>query len=144
MLFNPSRDEARRFFIQAWQKHQANVPLADIEKIIAGILLHHPEYQPILSEEYLDKDWPPEYGETNPFLHISMHLAIEEQISIDQPVGVKALYQQLCEKLSLEHTALHAMMDGLGEMMWQAQRNQTPPDPEVYLEILRFKVGQLK
>ena len=140
MLFNPGRDEARRFFITVWQKHQAGAPLADLERMTLAILLAHPEYQRHLSEDQVDRDWLPENGETNPFLHIGMHLAIEEQRSIDQPAGVKALFGQLCQLTGSEHEAQHAMMDGLAEMIWQAQRSGVSPDPTVYLDILRRKL----
>ncbi|UXY14825.1 DUF1841 family protein [Chitiniphilus purpureus] len=137
MLFNPSRDQARRFFIESWRKHHAQVPLTDLEKITVGVLLRHPEYHPYLHPDYLDRDWPPELGQTNPFLHLSMHLAIEEQLSIDQPPGVRDLYSGLCRKFGDEHAALHAMSEGLAEMIWQAQRHGTPPDPNHYLDVLR-------
>ncbi len=143
MLFTPSRDEARRFFINVWQKHLSGQALADIERMTLAILLDHPEYHRFLHEDLLDHDWRPEHGETNPFLHIGMHLAIEEQISIDQPAGIKALFQSLCQKTGSEHTAKHEMIDGLGEMIWQAQRNNTAPDPMLYLEILRKKAGKI-
>lgn len=142
MLFNPSRDEARRFFIAVWQKYQSQQILADIEKITLSILLDHPEYHAYLSEDAIDRDWNPEHGETNPFLHIGMHLAIEEQVSIDQPAGVRDLCAALTRKLDSAHAARHLMMDGLGEMIWQAQRQQTTPDPAIYLDILRFKLQQ--
>ena len=142
MLFNPSRDEARRFFVTVWQKYQSQQILADIEKMTLGILLDHPEYQRHLTQDEIDRDWRPEHEETNPFLHIGMHLAIEEQISIDQPAGVRDLAAALTQKFGDAHAARHAMMDGLGEMIWQAQRQQCAPDPAVYLDILRFKVRQ--
>ena len=141
MLFNPTRDEARHFFIESWRKHKAGEALSDQEKITARILEYHPEYHGFLSPDYVDQDWPVEYGETNPFLHISMHLAIAEQISIDQPFGVRALHQQLVQAANNEHDALHWMMEGLGEMLWQAQRYNLPPDPATYLNILRKKAG---
>ncbi|SFN17315.1 protein of unknown function [Formivibrio citricus] len=141
MLFTPSRDEARRFFIAVWQKHQTGQPLADLERMTLAILLDHPEYHRYLVEDQVDHDWRPEHGETNPFLHIGMHLAIEEQLSIDQPPGIRPLYQALCQALADEHAARHEMMDGLAEMIWQAQRNRTAPDPAIYLEVLRKKAG---
>ena len=141
MLFNPTRDEARHFFIEAWRKYQAHEPLTDQEKITAAILERHPEYHGFLSADYVDQDWPVEYGETNPFLHISMHLAIAEQLSIDQPHGIRALHEQLVNAAGDEHAALHWMMEGLGEMLWQAQRYNLPPDPATYLQILRKKAS---
>ncbi|WP_211251660.1 DUF1841 family protein [Andreprevotia chitinilytica] len=143
MLFNPSRDQARHFFIGSWRKYQAGAPLEDIEKMTVGVLARHPEYHGYLSEDYLDRDWPPEHGETNPFLHISMHLAIEEQLSIDQPAGVKALFGQLCAATGDEHKALHEMMEGLGEMIWQAQRHGHAPSPATYLDVLRERLKKL-
>ncbi|KPC54526.1 DUF1841 family protein [Amantichitinum ursilacus] len=141
MLFNPSRDEARHFFIETWRKYRAQEVMTDLEKITASVLDRHPEYQPFLSPDYIDQDWPVEYGETNPFLHISMHLAIAEQLSIDQPFGIRDLHQQLVKAAGNEHDALHWMMEGLGEMLWQAQRYNLPPDPATYLSILRKKAG---
>lgn len=141
MLFTPSRDEARRFFIGVWQKHLSGQPMAEIERMTLAILLDHPEYHRYLHEDWLDRDWMPEHGETNPFLHIGMHLAIEEQLSINQPAGVRVLFQALCDKTGSRHDAGHAMIDGLGEMIWKAQRHNTAPDPAVYLEILARKAG---
>lgn len=141
MLFNPSRDAARRFFITVWKKYRDNTPLEEIERMTLAILLDHPEYHRYLSDDLLDHDWLPEHGETNPFLHIGMHLAIEEQLSIDQPAGVRELYLSLLKKQSDEHATKHEMMDGLAEMIWQAQRHHTPPDPSLYLDILRKKLA---
>ncbi|WP_269531041.1 DUF1841 family protein [Chitinimonas sp. BJYL2] len=142
-MFNPSRDQARRFLFDAWAKHRQTAPVTDLEKIAIGVLLRHPEYQPIVDQpdRYLDKDYLPEFGETNPFLHMNMHLAIEEQLSIDQPRGVKALYAQLCQKTGDEHVAQHEVMDCLAEMIWQAQRTGTGPDGALYLACLRGKAG---
>lgn len=143
-MFNPSRDEVRQFFFATWQKYKADQPLAGVERLALPILLDHPEYHAILEakERYLDHDWQPESGETNPFLHFSMHLAIEEQLSIDQPVGVKDLIEALSEKLGDGHAARHIALDGLGEMIWHAQRYGTQPDPAIYLNILRTKLGR--
>lgn len=139
-MFNPSRDQARRFFIDVWQKHRSGAPLANIERSTLAILLDHPEYRRHLAEDQIDRDWQPEHGETNPFLHLGMHLAIEEQLSIDQPAGIRALFVALRDKFGDAHAAKHEMMDGLAEMIWQAQRNRSAPDPQVYLEVLRRKV----
>ena len=89
-MFNPSRDEARRFFFDTWRKHKASETLTDLERMTLAIMLLHPEYQAILDapERYLEREWLPEDGQTNPFLHLAMHLSIEEQLSIDQPSGI--------------------------------------------------------
>ncbi|AVY93373.1 MULTISPECIES: DUF1841 family protein [Microvirgula] len=143
-MFNPSRDEARRFLFDTWQKHHAGQPLTDLERIALAIELEHPEYQPMLADpdRYLDRDWRPEGGETNPFLHMMMHLSIEEQVSIDQPAGVRDLVDRLAARLGTRHDAQHAAMDGLAEMIWLAQRNGSMPDPNVYLNVLRRRIGE--
>lgn len=142
-MFTPSRQDARRFFFDTWSKHQAQAPLADLEKIALAVLLAHPEYHPIVDnpDQYLEQEWPAERGETNPFLHLSMHLAIEEQRSIDQPFGIRSLYAQLALRCGDEHRAQHEIMDCLAEMIWQAQRNGRAPDVNVYLDGIRGKLG---
>lgn len=143
-MFAPSRNQARQFLFDTWHKHQQAQPLTDLERKTLGILLAHPEYQPILDapERYLDKDYLPEFGETNPFLHLSMHLALEEQLSIDQPQGLRGCFERLCTRLSDAHKAQHEVLDCLGEMIWQAQRQGRAPDSTIYLACLRRKLGE--
>jgi hypothetical protein len=140
-MFDPSRDQARRFFIDAWRKHRERLPLQPLEAVAAEHILRHPEYHAVLedAERHLERDWLPEMGETNPFLHLAMHLSISEQLSIDQPPGVKARYQALARRLGDEHAAQHAVMDCLAEMIWQAQRHHLPPDGQAYLDCLERK-----
>lgn len=142
-MFNPTRDQARQFFFDTWAKYHAQQPLTDLEKLTLTILAGHPEYHALLDqpERYVDRDYSPEQGDINPFLHLSMHLAIQEQLSIDQPVGIRDLYHQLCVQKQDEHAALHEVMDCLGEMIWHAQRYQTQPDPAIYFACLRGKLG---
>lgn len=142
-MFTPSRHDARRFFFDIWSKHKAQQPLGDLEKITLAILLQHPEYHSIVDkpEQYLEQEWRPEGGETNPFLHMSLHMAIEEQRSIDQPFGIRSLYAQLALRLGDEHAAQHAMMDCLAEMIWQAQRQGGAPDVNLYLDGIRRTLG---
>ena len=142
-MFTPSRQDARQFFFDVWAKHQQQAPLADLERLTLGILLAHPEYHVCVSqpERYQEQEWPPEMGQTNPFLHMSLHLAVEEQCSINQPFGILDLYRQLISKLADEHAAQHLMMDSLAEMIWQAQRQQTPPDINIYLSAIRASLG---
>jgi hypothetical protein len=137
-MFNPSRDQVRDFFFSAWGRFKAGQPLTDLEKIAVEHITRHPEYQPVLDqpERYKEQEWPPELGETNPFLHLSMHLSISEQLSIDQPPGVKARFERLVGRLGDEHEAQHAVMDCLGEMIWRAQRDRLPPDGAAYLDCL--------
>ncbi len=137
-MFTPSRREAREFLFLTWKKYQYNQILTQIENVALQVMLLHPEYHAALSqaEKYLERDYLPEFGETNPFLHMSMHLAIEEQLSIDQPHGILAAFNTLRSKLESEHDAKHRIMDCLGETLWQAQRSGQPPDTALYLDCL--------
>lgn len=137
-MFNPTRDQVRQFFFEAWRKHRNGLPLVGLETTAADLVLAHPEYHTMLDdpERYLNREWTPEDGQTNPFLHLSMHLAIAEQRSIDQPPGIRAALLQLAQRLGDGHEAEHAAMECLGEMMWRAQRTGTQPDVAGYLECL--------
>jgi hypothetical protein len=137
-LFTPSRDEARRFLIDAWAKYRAGQPSSGLEALAATIITSHPEYHPILEnpEASVDREWRPESGESNPFLHLSLHLAIAEQLSIDQPPGIRVQFERLRAARGDEHAALHAILECLGEVIWLAQRNGTPPDASLYIACL--------
>ena len=138
MLFNPSRDEARNFLFESWRKRREGALLTPLEDLAAQLIEKHPEYHGLLAdpERYQDKDYAPEHGTTNPFLHLMMHLTIEEQISINQPAGIRAHFARLTRQFESEHDAQHRIMECLGEMIWQAQRNRTQPDAAVYLACL--------
>jgi|SRR5438477_10904354 len=137
-MFTPSRDEARRFFIATWSKYRANAPLSDLEAITVELILKHPEYHGALENEerFVARDYAPEMGDVNPFLHLGLHLAVAEQLSIDQPPGIRAHYKRLTSTRGDEHGALHAIIDCLAEVIWQAQRNGTAPDGALYLACL--------
>ena len=137
-MFNPSRAEARQFFIDAWRKYRDQEPLTGMESMVIEAVSVHPEYHRMLesSDEFLDKDFPPESGDVNPFLHLSMHVAIAEQLAIDQPPGIAVAFQRLQMKLASDHEARHKIMDCLGEMLWQSQRHGTPPDAVSYLACI--------
>jgi len=138
-MFNPSRDQARRFFIDAWHKQKQGIPLTPMEHIAADIVHIHPEYHALLDggEAALAREWTPEQGEANPFLHLSLHLAIEEQLSIDQPPGLRAIFDALLAQQGERHPALHVVLECLGETVWRAQRSNAPPDGVAYLDCLR-------
>lgn len=142
-MFTPSRQDARRFFFETWRKRKAGEPLTDLEKQTLALLLEHPEYHPIVDNpsEYLEQEWTPEQGQSNPFLHLGLHLAIVEQLSIGQPFGIRELYAELARKHDDEHAAQHDMMECLGEMIWQAQRYGGGPDVNLYLSCIRAKLG---
>lgn len=137
-MFNPSREEARMFLIETWRKHRTGELLSPLEDLAAQLIGKHPEYFPILEnpENYQHKDYTPEQGTTNPFLHLMMHLAIEEQISINQPPGIRTHFQRLTVLHESEHDAQHRMMECLGEMIWQSQRNGTAIDAGIYFNCL--------
>jgi hypothetical protein len=138
-MFAPSRDQARRFLFEVWRRYRGEQPIAGLERTALEVILLHPEYHPILDapEHHLDRDYAPEAGALNPFLHLWLHLAVAEQLSIDQPAGIRAEYERIGERLRSEHDALHALLECLGETLWQAQRLGGVPDERVYLECLR-------
>jgi Domain of unknown function (DUF1841) len=145
-LFNPSRDEVREFFFNAWAQFKAQKPLTDLEKIALGVMHMHPEYHAILNapEQFKQQEYFPEFGETNPFLHMSLHLSILEQISINQPIGIADIYEKLKLKHQSEHDAQHDILDCLGESIWSAQRNNTALDANYYVQLLQQKAGKLE
>jgi hypothetical protein len=142
MLFSQDRTQLRRFFFSVWRKHQAREPMEPLEGLIADVIAQHPEYHAQLANEEaaLDRDYLPEMGETNPFLHLAMHLAMREQLGTQRPAGIVEIYQKLAAVTGNAHDAEHAMMDCLGEMLWQAQRDGTAPDEQRYLECLEKMV----
>ncbi len=137
-MFNPSRDQVRDFFFETWRKYRASESLAGLEKIALEVALLHPEYHPVLDDpaRFREQAYFPELGETNPFLHMSLHLAFEEQLSIDQPAGVTERFNRLLLRTGDRHAALHEAIECLAEMVWRAQRDSAPPDPLAYLENL--------
>jgi len=143
-VFDPSRDQARDFFFETWRKYRAREPLAGLETVVLQVILAHPEYHPALDdpERFRDKNYSPELGEANPFLHMSMHLAIEEQLSIDQPGGIANSFAALAAKHGDRHEAIHDAMECLGEMVWRSQRDRAPPDAAAYLECLKQRAGR--
>ena len=137
-MFDPSREEVREMFFATWRKYRAGEPLAGIETIALQVILLHPEYHQLLDhpERYRDRDY---VDESNPFLHMSLHLALEEQLSIDQPPGIRAAWDRLLERWGDRHEALHQALECLAETVWRAQRDAAPPDAAAYLECLEKK-----
>ncbi|HYL18797.1 MAG TPA: DUF1841 family protein [Burkholderiales bacterium] len=134
-MFSPSRDEARRFFSDTWAKYRRGEQLAGLEQTVLQVVLLHPEYHAILEhpERHVERDYSPAGGDINPFLHLSLHLAVAEQLSIGQPSGIADRYRALTLHTGSEHDALHAILECLGETLWQAQRMRTAPDEAAYL-----------
>lgn len=146
-MFNPSKDDVRRFFCDAWTKHRQGSVLTPLETIAVDWIRQHPEYHDELTDAdaAAARDYSIDDGRTNPFLHLSMHLAIAEQLSVDQPPGIRAAYSSLVQRRGDEHEAAHAVMECLGEVVWTAQRSGSalPPDEMTarYLDCLRRKAG---
>lgn len=142
-MFTPSQHDVRRFFCGVYAKLRDGQKIDDaMELIAANWIKQHPEYAADLADEQkaLAAEYTPEKGAINPFLHLSMHLSIAEQISVNQPAGVRDVFLQLAEKQG-EHEAHHQMMDALGEMLWKSQRDGVPPNPVAYIEDLRRRVS---
>jgi len=133
-VFNPTREQVRDTFFQAWRKYRAGEPLVGIEAIAVDVVLAHPEYHAVLDEPQRHRER--EYSEANPFLHMSLHLALEEQLSIDQPPGIAAHFNTLIARLGDRHAALHEAVECLAEMIWRSQRDNAPPDGAAYLDCL--------
>jgi len=136
-MFGNDRNEMRKMFYTAWANYNNKALLQPLEQVIVNIIQLHPEYHILLADEAsLDKEFTPDMGETNPFLHMSMHIAIQEQLSTARPACIQDIYQQLCTKHSDTHKAEHAIMECIGQMIWQAQRDNTAPNEQAYIECL--------
>ncbi len=134
-MFDPNREQVRDSFFGAWRKYRSGEPLVGIESLALDVILLHPEYHDLLSqpERHRDKD----YVDTpNPFLHMSLHVALEEQLSIDQPPGIAARFRALLARCGERHAALHEAIECLAEMVWRSQREGKPPEAAFYLECL--------
>jgi hypothetical protein len=143
-MFNPSKDEVRQFFCNTWAKSTTGEVLTPLEAIALDWIRQHPEYESDLAdtERARGKDYSVDQGRSNPFLHLSMHLSIQEQTSVDQPPGIRDACQALIMRLGSVHDAHHQIMECLGEMLWTAQRNGTPPDGEAYIRCIRQRASQ--
>lgn len=138
-MFGTDRNEIRNNYFAVWKKHHDSEALTDLEKQILAVLLEHPEYHYIFNDrdKYLDKDYTPEHGETNPYLHMSLHLAIRDQVSTNRPQGVAELFGQLTKKLGDPLEAEHTMLESLMGQLWAAMQKGVDFDNESYLEDLR-------
>lgn len=138
-MFNPSQADVRRFFCAANAKHQAGQPMEAIETLASLWIDEHPEYREDLSDVDAaiarNYDLTPE--KTNPFLHLSMHLSISEQCSIDQPRGIRQAVELLAKRLGSLHDAHHVVMECLGTMLWESQRSGRPPDGNAYVAAVQ-------
>ena len=142
-MFNPSREQVRRFFCDAWRKHRQRLILEGAETTAADLIEQHPEYHALLEnpQAAVEQEFTPESGQMNPFLHLSLHLAIADQISIDQPPGIRAAYQALRQRLEV-HDAEHAILECLGETLWRAQRDGAALDADQYMQCVQRAAGR--
>ena len=138
-MFTPSQHDVRQFFCEAHQRQRDAAPLTPMQARAADWIALHPEYHADLADPVAAQAavYDVEAGRTNPFLHLSMHVSIDEQIGIDQPRGIKQAVELLAARLGSVHEAQHAVMECLGEMIWASQRSGLPPDGEKYLECVR-------
>lgn len=132
------RKGLRALYIEAWRKRREGLPAEPLEVQIADVIEQHPEYHPLLERgaAALEGDWTPEDGESNPFLHMGLHLALREQVATDRPQGIAALHVSLVARFGL-HEAEHRMAECLAEALWRAQRNNSLPDEVSYMDALR-------
>ena len=140
-MYEPSQHDVRRFFCRTWQQMTNAQPLDPMQTLAASWIREHPEYAAALADEQaaLAAHYPVEQGHTNPFLHLSMHLSIAEQVAIDQPAGIRAAVQALTQRRDSLHEAHHAVMECLGVMIWESQRSGLPPDGQSYVDaVLRL------
>jgi len=143
MIFGQDRNELRKMYADAWKKRcgNDNSPLSPLESQIADVVDMHPEYQSALTHDDLDKDYTPDGGQTNPFLHMGLHLGIREQIATNRPAGITAVFRELAKQIGDQHTTEHRMIDCLAETLWEAQSQNCAPDEAQYLHRLRRLVG---
>lgn len=132
------RDRVRQVYLDVWQKLQQGRVLEPMEALIAEVIEIHPEYHELLGSdvEIRQRDFTPDGGQTNPFLHMGMHIALREQAGADRPSGIEPVYRKLVQDRG-QHEAEHAMMECLGQVLWSAQRDHREPDQTAYLECLK-------
>jgi hypothetical protein len=141
-MFNPSRDQVRQFFIETWRKHRALELLTPLEAMALGWIEKHPEYHADIEQsDAMTREFNVEEGRTNPFLHLSMHLAIAEQLSIDHPRGIRSAYESIATRTDPHHAA-HEIMECLGKVVWESQRLGTALDSDAYIELIRQRASR--
>jgi len=143
MIYSNDRSKIRQQFFSVWEKANKGEALEPLETIIADVIKDHPEYHPLLKtpDAAIDSEFYPEHGTTNPFLHMGMHITLREQVATDRPAGIRELTRKLILRYRDSHEMEHLMMEPLGRILWESQRNNTPPDEQEYLEALRQLAG---
>ena len=143
MFYENQTNHTRPIFFDSWSKYNQKKPLSALEQQIVAVILDHPEYHVFFNQkpEHLDHQYFPELGETNPFLHLGLHLAIREQVATNRPAGIKDVFQKICEIKKTSIEAEHAMMECLAESLWQAQRDGIMPDETKYLQLCKLLIN---
>jgi hypothetical protein len=138
MFYGDTVQDTRQMFYTSWDKFQHKKTLLPLENEIVQVILAHPEYVKIIENinKFQDHTYYPEFGETNPFLHMGLHLAVREQIATDRPPGINAVYKNLVNKYTDPLVVEHLIMDQLAECLWLAQKNKMPPNEQQYLNVL--------
>lgn len=138
MFYGDTIQETRQMFFKSWEKYRQNIPLLPLEHEIAQVILAHPEYHKIVEnlDKFQQQSYFPELGETNPFLHMGLHLAIREQVATNRPAGISTIYQNLLKKYGDPLAVEHLIMDQLAECLWRSQKDNLPPDEHYYLQTL--------
>ena len=138
-MFSPSQADVRRFFCSVYAKAQAGQALEAIEIIASQWIDEHPEYHAELADAdaAVARVYAENAARTNPFLHLSMHLSVSEQCSIDQPRGIRQAVELLARRRGSLHDAHHEVMDALGQMLWESQRSGRPPDGAAYVDAVQ-------
>lgn len=141
-MYGNDRAGLREVFFKAWARHRQGQPLEGIENLIVAVATRHPEYRTVLEQpaRYRDSDYVPGEQE-NPFLHMAMHIALEEQLALDRPAGLRDSYRRLLIRCGDEHRAQHEAIDCLREVLWQAQQARSAPDEQALLSCLQAKGG---
>jgi len=136
-MFSDQRHELRSQFMITWQKVKQSEPLSILEQQIAQAIHDHPEYHYAMHTDYLDHDYLPEHGQNNPFLHLSLHLTIRDQLQTNHPAGITPIYQKLLTYYQDSHIVEHHLIDALMEILWSSQQSQILPNETAYLDLLR-------
>jgi len=137
VIFGQDRAELRRMYAEAWRKQCERLPLSPLESQIAAVVEWHPEYHGDVTNDDLERDYSPDGGRTNPFLHMGLHLGIREQVATNRPAGIARIHESLTARIGDPHVAEHEMIECLAETLWEAQSQNGAPDEQKYLERLQ-------
>lgn len=137
MIFGQDRSELRKMYQVAWQKRCDGLPLTPLETQVADVIALHPEYHSTITAADDVDDYAPEGGQSNPYLHMGLHLALGEQVSTNRPPGIRSLFEDALRQSGDAHATSHAFIECLAEALWQAQRDNRLPDEQAYLIALK-------